>query len=78
MIKLYQIISSNCSKPVRKRKLLKAVRELQPLKTVKQGTSLMVQWLGLHVSNAGGAGSIPGQGTKISHASWPKKIFFNF
>ena len=24
-------------------------------------------------SNAGGAGSIPGQGGKISHASWPKK-----
>ena len=22
--------------------------------------------------NAGGAGSIPGQGTKIPHASWPK------
>ena len=24
-------------------------------------------------SNAGGAGSIPGRGAKISHASWPKK-----
>ena len=24
-------------------------------------------------SNAGGVGSIPGQGAKISHASWPKK-----
>ena len=23
-------------------------------------------------SNAGGAGLIPGQGTKIPHASWPK------
>ena len=23
-------------------------------------------------SNAGAAGSIPGQGVKISHASWPK------
>ena len=23
-------------------------------------------------SNAGGAGSIPGQGAKIPHASWPK------
>ena len=23
-------------------------------------------------SNAGGAGSIPGQGTKIPHTSWPK------
>ena len=28
------------------------------------------QWLGLHASNAGGAGSIPGQGTKIPHARW--------
>ena len=40
------------------------------------GTSLMVQWLRLHASNAGGAGSIPDQGTrshmpqlKIPHAS---------
>ena len=24
-------------------------------------------------SNEGGAGSIPGQGAKIPHASWPKK-----
>ena len=34
-------------------------------------------------SNAGGAGSIPGQGAKIPHASWPKnqnikqKQYFN-
>ena len=28
----------------------------------------MVQWLTLHTSNAEGAGSIPGQGTKIPHA----------
>ena len=32
------------------------------------GTSLVVQWLRLHVSNVGGMGSIPGQGTKIPHA----------
>ena len=38
------------------------------------GTSLAVQWLRLCASNAGGAGSIPGQGTKIPHAAaWPKK-----
>ena len=30
-------------------------------------TTLAVQWLRLHVSNAEGADSIPGQGTKISH-----------
>ena len=33
------------------------------------GTSLMVQWLGLRASTAGGTGSIPGQGTKIPHAA---------
>ena len=29
-----------------------------------QGTSLVIQWLGLHASNAGGPGSIPGQKTR--------------
>ena len=48
-------------------------------KRIKQkmgiGTSLAVQWLRLHASNAGGAGSIPSQGTKITHTAWsgPKK-----
>ncbi|TEA34221.1 hypothetical protein DBR06_SOUSAS2710098, partial [Sousa chinensis] len=28
------------------------------------GNSLVVQWLRLHAPNAGGPGSIPGQGTK--------------
>ena len=32
------------------------------------GTSLVVQWLRFHASNARGAGLIPGQGTKIPHA----------
>ena len=32
------------------------------------GTSLAFQWLRLCASTAGGAGSIPGQGTKILHA----------
>ena len=31
------------------------------------GISLVVQWLRLCVSNAGGVGLIPGQGTKIPH-----------
>ena len=31
------------------------------------GTSLAVQWLRLLALNAGGTGSIPGQGTKIWH-----------
>ena len=37
------------------------IREIQ-IKTT--GTSLMVQWLRLYSSNAGGPGSIPGQGTR--------------
>ena len=34
------------------------------------GISLVVQWLRLHTSIAGGTGTNPGQGTKIPHASW--------
>ena len=37
---------------------------------VMKGTSLVVQWLGIHASNAGGIDWIPGQGTKIPHATW--------
>ena len=44
-------------------------RVLLAPKITTQGTSLAVQWLGLHASTAGGVGSIPGQGTKIPHAS---------
>jgi len=42
---------------------------------ISEGTSLVAQWLRLHVSTAGGLDSIPGQGTKIPHALqvWPKK-----
>ena len=40
------------------------------------GTSLVVQSWGLHASNVWGAGSTPGQGTKISHAVWPRIFFF--
>ena len=36
----------------------------------RSGTSLAVQWLRLCTSSAGGAGSIPGQGTRILHAAW--------
>ena len=41
---------------------------LQSIGSKESGTSPADQWLGLHVSTAGGAGSIPGGGTKISHA----------
>ena len=38
------------------------------------GTSLVVQWLRFHTSNAGVMGSIPAQGTKIPHGTWHSKI----
>ena len=40
----------------------------------------MVWWLRLQGPTSGGAGSIPGQGTKIlqSHAVWPKNITGRF
>ena len=38
------------------------------------GTSLVVQWVRLCTSTAGGTSSIPGQGTEIPHAAWwPKQ-----
>ena len=39
------------------------------------GTSLAIQWLGLHASTAGGVGWIPGWGTNVpaSHVARPKK-----
>ena len=39
-------------------------------KIVKQGTSLPAQWLGLHTFSVGSASWIPGQRTKIPHATW--------
>ena len=33
------------------------------------GNSLVVQWIGLHASTAGGTGLIPGWRTKIPHAA---------
>ena len=39
-------------------------------------TSLVVKRLKLCASNAGGAGSIPGQGTMIPHAVWHGQKFF--
>ena len=38
-------------------------------KKVREGNSLVVQWLGLGGLTAEGPGSIPGRGTKISQAT---------
>ena len=35
-----------------------------------RGNSLVVQWLGLHASTAGGMGLIPGWGTEMLCAAW--------
>ena len=40
------------------------------LKTKKTGTPLVVQWVRICTSAAGGHMLIPGQGTKIPHAVW--------
>ena len=42
----------------------------QKVKEVNLGTSLVVQWFNLHVSNAGFVDLISVQGTKILHAVW--------
>lgn len=36
-------------------------------------TFLVVQWLRLRTSTAGGVGVIPGWGTKLSHTAWQKE-----
>ena len=47
--------------------------QVRNLKTYSDRTSLMVQWLRLQASNAGHAGSIPGQESEIPHAMAKKK-----
>ena len=42
-------------------------------KKYKQGTSLVVQWLGRYISTSGGSNSIPGQGSKIPNPNPSKK-----
>ena len=48
-------------------------RTFSSLQKVTPGTALAIQWLRLHASNAGDAGSIPGQGTTC-RASRPQSI----
>ena len=42
-------------------------------KNIIQGTSLVLQWLGVYLPMQGGVGWIPGWGAKIPHALRPKK-----
>ena len=52
---------------------------MRPLQEARPGTSLTVQWLGLHAFTAEGVGSIPGRGAKIPQAERrgpQKKLFF--
>ena len=56
----------------------KDIEWLNGYKNKTCGTSLVVQWLRLCTSNAGGTVSFPVSGTKMPHASWcghlhPKK-----
>ena len=39
----------------------------------RDGTSLEIQWSGLHAFTAGGTSSTPGRGTRILRAVRPKK-----
>ena len=69
-------------RPARVRKRDEGSREAPPIKTVfleqklsdfnglkkHLGTSLVVQWLGLHASPVGSKGSVPGRGTMIPQA----------
>ena len=55
----------------KKKKEKNRERDIKPRRKKKSsiwGTFLVVQWLRLYVSNAGGPGLTSGQGTKIPHA----------
>ena len=41
--------------------------KIKAFKNYDLGTALVAQWLRLNISNAGGPGLIPGQGTKTLH-----------
>ena len=53
-------------------KLKKLSISIKLLKKTTDENSVTFQWLRFNASTAGGTGSIPGQGTKISHG--PAKL----
>ena len=58
-------------------KIRAEINELENRNTIGKGTSLVVQWLRLRAPNAGGPGSICGQGTKILHTT-TKPVHHNY
>ena len=58
---IWEIIYTDCLIRMKKFNILS-------IKGLALGSSLVVQWLGLHALTAKGPGSIPGQGTKIPRA----------
>ena len=48
---------------------VKGALHILMVKNESLGTSLVVQWLRLHASNAGCPGPVPGRGTKIPHTA---------
>ena len=61
----FLVYDTKCTSNKRKRRIgLHQNPKLLCIKRVKWGTSLVVQWLGLCAPNAGGPGSITGQGTR--------------
>ena len=49
----------------------------QGIMACMKGTLLVVQWLRLCAPNAGNTGFIPGQGTKIPHATTKDPMYHN-
>ena len=45
-----------------------------PLQKASVAASLVVQWIRLHAPNAGGLGSIPGQGTRAHMHAATKRL----
>ena len=57
---------------------LKSVKDPKKLLFIWARMSLTVQWLRLCASNAGGQSLIPGQRTKIPHATWLCQKSYNY
>ena len=72
IISQFSVVVSNYYYSQRKKKKKHLPLFLKQKNGIFKGlrTSLAVQWLRICASTAGGMGWIPGQGTKISNATW--------